>query len=225
VSRRKASRVSRTVKTQRSLAHPARRTAGRVRLGRIAVRRALLDAATELFSEQGPKAVSVRQIAAHAGVNHGLVHRHFGSKEALLRAVLDDLAANILREAQGTGDANDAKARPFFELADRALEALRRHPAYFRVLARAVLDGDRTTEIQSSFPLVSRLVELARRAQAEGDIAEHVDVAAVVGVTVATALGGLLFEPYLTASTGTNPGVLASVRQQILQRWLHTSFA
>src|SRR5690349_5044299 len=74
---------------------PVRRRRARAPRGRDAVKPAILDAAAELFAARGPRAVSVRDIASHAGVNHGLVHRHFGSKEAVLRAVLTSLVDEI----------------------------------------------------------------------------------------------------------------------------------
>ncbi|WP_330454601.1 MULTISPECIES: helix-turn-helix domain-containing protein [unclassified Streptomyces] len=48
----------------------------------------ILDSATELFARSGYLAVSLRDIAAHAGLTHaGLLH-HFPGKEALLLDVL-----------------------------------------------------------------------------------------------------------------------------------------
>lgn len=49
----------------------------------------ILDSATELFSKSGFRAVSLRDIAAHAGLTHaGLLH-HFPGKEELLVKVLN----------------------------------------------------------------------------------------------------------------------------------------
>jgi AcrR family transcriptional regulator len=48
-----------------------------------ATRRALLDAATELFAERGYDRTTVRDIATRAGVNQALLFRYFGSKEAV----------------------------------------------------------------------------------------------------------------------------------------------
>lgn len=48
----------------------------------------LLDAAEQLFAERGIDAVSVRAVNAAAGANVAAVHYHFGSKEALVEAVL-----------------------------------------------------------------------------------------------------------------------------------------
>lgn len=46
---------------------------------------ALLDAARRRFSREGYDAVSVRDVAADAGVDPALVFRYFGSKPALFR--------------------------------------------------------------------------------------------------------------------------------------------
>lgn len=49
----------------------------------------IMSAALQLFAEYGVAAVTVRQIAEAAGQrNHASVGYHFGSKEALLRAVI-----------------------------------------------------------------------------------------------------------------------------------------
>ena len=61
-------------------------------LGRDAVREALVLATTELIVERG-LSMSVREIAARAGVNHGLVHTYFGSKDGLLSAAFDEINA------------------------------------------------------------------------------------------------------------------------------------
>ena len=53
------------------------------------IRTRLIDAAERLFAERGVDAVSIRQITREAGANVAAVHYHFGSKPALLRAVLD----------------------------------------------------------------------------------------------------------------------------------------
>jgi len=51
----------------------------------------LVKAAREGLLEDGAAHTSIKTIAARAGVNHGLIHRHFGSKEALMVAVHADI--------------------------------------------------------------------------------------------------------------------------------------
>src|ERR1700679_142652 len=59
--------------------------------GREEVVAAILEAATDLCGKRGPAAPSIRDIAARSKVNHGLVFRHFGTKDQLVGAVLDHL--------------------------------------------------------------------------------------------------------------------------------------
>lgn len=50
---------------------------------------AILDAALRLFSTQGYRGTSIREIAAEAGLSTGNVYHHFPDKEALFRTLLD----------------------------------------------------------------------------------------------------------------------------------------
>nr|WP_245592510.1 TetR/AcrR family transcriptional regulator [Actinomadura rifamycini] len=70
----------------------------------------MLDSATELFSRSGFHAVSLRDIAAHAGLTHaGLLH-HFPGKEDVLIKVLGrrDRADAALMFAPGTDERPEA---------------------------------------------------------------------------------------------------------------------
>jgi AcrR family transcriptional regulator len=53
-------------------------------------RRQVLDVALQLFSRQGYRATSVRDIADTAGVSTGNVYHHFPDKEAIFRSLLDE---------------------------------------------------------------------------------------------------------------------------------------
>jgi AcrR family transcriptional regulator len=52
------------------------------------VKSRILDVAAKLFSQHGVDSVSIRTIAAEAGINHSLVIRYFGSKDELVTAIL-----------------------------------------------------------------------------------------------------------------------------------------
>jgi TetR/AcrR family transcriptional regulator, repressor for neighboring sulfatase len=60
--------------------------------GREEILDAVLDAAERLFAAAGPGDVSLRAIANDAGINYGLVHRHFGTKDALFDRLLQRYA-------------------------------------------------------------------------------------------------------------------------------------
>lgn len=55
----------------------------------------LVDAARELFAERGYAATTTRAIADRAGVNEVTLFRRFGSKAALLHALVDDISATV----------------------------------------------------------------------------------------------------------------------------------
>ena len=57
----------------------------------------ILDAAERLFADNGFPATSMRDITQEAGVNLAAVNYHFGSKEALMIAVLERTTAPINR--------------------------------------------------------------------------------------------------------------------------------
>jgi AcrR family transcriptional regulator len=52
-------------------------------------RRSVLDAARDLLTERGPAAVTMRDVAAHAGVSAETVKKVFGTKTALIKSVYD----------------------------------------------------------------------------------------------------------------------------------------
>lgn len=67
----------------------------------------ILNAVAELLLSEGHQKVSVRRVAAQAGVNHGLVHHYFGSKEKMLAAAVgyvgDRKFAQFMTEAAKEG--------------------------------------------------------------------------------------------------------------------------
>lgn len=96
----------------------------------------LIDAAERLFAAQGFESATIRGITREAGVNVAAAHYHFGSKEALLRAVLDRYIAPLngrrielldaaVSEAGGAPVAVDALLRAFLLPDLEAIEALR----------------------------------------------------------------------------------------------------
>ena len=75
-------------------------------------RRALLDSATALFAESGYAGTSLDEIAAGARVTKGALYGHFASKQALFRAVLEELEAattdEVRRAVESAGSPWDA---------------------------------------------------------------------------------------------------------------------
>lgn len=78
------------------------------------MREAILDTAEDLFSKNGFRAVSMREIAQASGANLGSISYHFGSKDGLLRAIYERHSGpmnrrrqELLTEAQRIRDPDD----------------------------------------------------------------------------------------------------------------------
>lgn len=108
----------------------------------------MLDAATTLFAARGPASVAVRDIAAAARVNHALVHRHFGSKQEVWRAVLERAVKEIAVATNEIADRRISLQQRFKLVAE--------HEDYWRALARAILDHEDPRTPQREFPNVRR---------------------------------------------------------------------
>lgn len=135
---------------------------------------ALLDAAEELFSEQGADATSVADVARRAGCSVGAVYHHFRDKKALLYALcarMSEYKSATAREAldpqrwEGASVADvlhayleyslaTARERPAFRSA--GLEASRNDPALLAHLA----DLHRETNAGLTRLLLARKAEI-----------------------------------------------------------------
>jgi AcrR family transcriptional regulator len=164
-------------------------------------RERVLDAAVELFAQQGYDGTSVSQVITRAGVAKGGFYHHFASKEALLYEVYGDL---IGRQLEGMDDIMQRQLTPADTL--RALiadlvvtTAASARPAlvFWREMNR--LGDERTAQYRRArrryHDTVRRLI---RDAQATGEFA---DVASADTVTF-TIFGFVNELPLWYKSTG-----------------------
>ncbi|AYC36134.1 MULTISPECIES: TetR/AcrR family transcriptional regulator [Streptomyces] len=76
-------------------------------------REALLNAAVRVVARGGLRKLTYRAVAEEAGVTHGLVMHHFGSRDALIEAALEHAVRTSTRISSlepGTGDIADFAA-------------------------------------------------------------------------------------------------------------------
>ncbi len=111
------------------------------------------NAALELFAEKGAANTSIREVAAEAGITHGLVVHHFSNKDGLRRAVRQhvfELLRQALESVPAEGGAQQIRhARD--SSVDRLLTA---KPALMTYLRRAMLDP-----VESDPELVAMLAD------------------------------------------------------------------
>jgi AcrR family transcriptional regulator len=88
-----------------------------------ATRRAVLASARTLFGSQGYAQTSVDQIAAAARVTKGAVYHHFASKEALFRAVYEEVEAEAQARAASVVDPKGSPIEQIVARVDAYLDA------------------------------------------------------------------------------------------------------
>jgi AcrR family transcriptional regulator len=105
----------------------------------------ILEAAAQVFSERGYVGATTRALAAAAGVNEVTLFRHFGTKQGLFQAVVEQFSAVpglAARAAQLTGD--DYRA-DLTRIAQHYLAMLRRNR---RAILMTMAESPRQPEIR-----------------------------------------------------------------------------
>ena len=159
------------------------------------VKSLLVAALVELLKERSIDAISVRDVAALAGVNHGLVHRYFGSKAGLVDAAVAQLSEEIHR---GRPDRAAMSAAAF--------AYLRARPDLARIVARACLDGPPQLLARAA-PTPARLEAIVRpiKKGLASMGARHVDAYVLNALASAALLGWFVFQPLLKKGFGLGP--------------------
>lgn len=164
--------------------------------GREEIRNAIMDAAQLLLTVKNPSEITVREIARVANVKHPLIHRYFGTKD------------NLIMEVHTRGIETIKDRIPHVEDIEGNIgvfyDAVNRNKWRQLALARAMLDGVDPRLLQNQYPLMTRVTELiAKRNEArDPDKASPYPARFSSAMLAAMAMGWLVYEPFLIASTG-----------------------
>jgi AcrR family transcriptional regulator len=146
------------------------RSKARARPQAADMRDAILDAAEKRLREAGPGAIRLQEVAAEVGISHPAVLHHFGSREGLVRAVVDraiqklqaDLVSALARAPAG-GDPGAAMFEQVFTvLFDEG---------HARLMAWLFLTGDdalATDEARAGWKRIAELTHASRVAATRG---------------------------------------------------------
>ncbi|MGP3978926.1 ScbR family autoregulator-binding transcription factor [Streptomyces sp. 8N114] len=157
----------------------------------VRTRRAVLEAAAEVFAEHGYAAATVADILARAGVTKGALYFHFDSKEALAKGVLEEQAAHYLLP-------QELKLQ---EWVDSGLTLAHRLPqdAMLRAGARLSTDLRGLEEYGTAFPLWTQFsATVLIEAQRRGEVLPHVDPKETAELMVSAFHGVQLYSQVTT---------------------------
>lgn len=189
---------------------PPRRRKVPAPYGRDEVMTSLMDAARDLFAQRGPASVSVRDIAERARVNHGLIYRHFGTKEGLLKAVMHREA---LAFSTAAGDPKDPVSS-----VQRLFEENIRRERFIRILAFALLSGTKVEDLYSEEGALGILlagVREQRPGQSQPTPISGIDPRTSVAAASAFMKGWLLFEPWVLQAVGATDEDVDVIRKDV----------
>ncbi|CAB4601409.1 unannotated protein [freshwater metagenome] len=164
----------------------------------------LITAAADMLGEVGPRAMTVRGIAERAGVNHGLVHHYFGSKDALAEAAMLHLVQQHANDVREQSHGNPIPA-PL---------ALNDEPRYLRAVVRSVLDGElelATTELTAGVSIPRSALQHATKIKKleEPDLESK----AITGMGMALEMGWAALEPFIFSITDVQEKDQEEVRE------------
>jgi AcrR family transcriptional regulator len=165
--------------------------------GGTAVER-LLDAVETLCETGSPSDVTMRQIAAEAGVSVGLAYHHFDSRIDLFGATLARIGSSFAASASVPTEPAD--------VVHALLAAMDERPAFTRIVSWSILRGEDVGAAMGKHPLVAMI---AARGAADGHERPQ-DLAAMLAII---GLGVSFFGPAVERATGTDPTTSTVIEQ------------
>lgn len=174
-------------------------------------RRALLQATITVVARSGLRALTYRAVAAEAGVSHGLVRHHFGSRDQLIAAALEFAVAESLRETSMTDAAGPGS------LADPArfaagIESLAERSTDMQAFQyELLLEARRRPELREH---VERYYETYRRATGAQLRALGIEDEEFIEA-IWFALDGLVFKHLVLGSAEESERVLERIRRLV----------
>lgn len=175
--------------------------------GKTAVMAAITAATAALVSERGSNSITLRDIARKANVNHGLIIRHFDSKERLIRTVVLSMVNSMIEETKDSGE----------NLLDTLFGWDNRYSTNIRTIVRIMLDDPNGKALVDAKPLIDRLLDWINEGQMKMRISPEVDSIVLVFIFGCLIFGDELFGPYICKIMGVSESSYKELRPKIFQ--------
>ncbi len=191
-------------------------------------RETVAEAALSVFAERGFAGASLRDIAAEAGTAHGLIRHHFGSKEGVWRAAVDQAIRRILADISPHIESADDPAADPVEIGRAAvrqqLDTMRRHPEIVRlIMHEGVTPSPQLTYALDRFvPVGESMRPLFERLQAAGYLLAFDSRTFFLHLLMAG--GGPIACPAVTAWVLQRSGFEALDQEAHIERFVNTLF-
>jgi TetR/AcrR family transcriptional regulator len=132
----------------------------------------ILDAAEQLFAEQGFSRTTVKQIGQAAGVNSALLYYYFRDKEGLYRAVFDRLVGVLVDSTMGRLQADAPPSQKLRGFIESQVETVLANPRLPKLFVREMVDHDAEHAVEQIQHVAAtsfkRLCDLIQNGQEQG---------------------------------------------------------
>ncbi len=191
---------------------PKSRTASRPPpRGREETCQALIEAGARLFAKHGPDTVSVRDVAAEAGANHSLVFRHFGNKDAQVRAIFESMFDNSgPKNPDITGACDRLQA---------SVAALTTNRQLWRLLTYAMLEEKTPLLLSIPSRYMKETLDRFKTEQDEGPLRSDIDARLMVAAGMALGLGWQVFQPLISSLAQLSREEQAAIPMLLMEHW------
>lgn len=141
----------------------------------------IMDAAMKLFSEKGFEATTVRDIVSMADVNVALINYHFGSKEGLLKQLIETRAKLMqVRIKEISENTELSEIQKINLIIEHYVEKLFTHHAFHKVLIFELFSSTRESLHQDTLEIFSgnsKIIESIINSGIQKKIFNQVDAA------------------------------------------------
>lgn len=120
------------------------------KLHRAERRASIVKAATALFSQQGFRGVTTRELAAAAGITEPVLYEHFRTKRDLYSAIIEDKYNEgqcLLEKRLNSFDAAEDDRGFFIQLGHAICDFVTKDPSYIRLMLYAALEGHELADL------------------------------------------------------------------------------
>jgi AcrR family transcriptional regulator len=112
------------------------------RLSAAERRQQIMRSAIDVFARSNFRVASTSDIARQAGISEPMIYRHFGSKQQLFTAALDDIGARLLRRWQETSERESDPVTALKAIGLDYYDSILDHPDELKVLFQALAEVD-----------------------------------------------------------------------------------
>jgi AcrR family transcriptional regulator len=184
-----------------------------------ATREGIVSAALRLFAERGFASTSIADIAEAASITKGAIYWHFESKDALFRAILEQIRRDWQEMVRSPLERELDPLRKIELLFDRYALFLKKEPEVCLFLQRVLLEPERdyATQVARVFDRTQAFVaDILEEAKKAGRLDAHLD-SAIVGRTILISLTGVTAHCHASRSLSVD-SIVAELKRQVLSR-------